>query len=52
MISGILQLAYNAADVTVVGRYAGSTALAAVGYTSALINLIITAFMGLSVGVP
>lgn len=51
MISGVLQLAYNAADVIVVGRYAGSIALAAVGSTGSLINLIITAFMGLSVGV-
>lgn len=39
MLSGVLQLLYNAADVIVVGRFAGSTALAAVGSTSALINL-------------
>lgn len=51
IISGILQLVYNAADVIVVGRYAGSTALAAVGSTGSLITLIINVFMGLSVGV-
>lgn len=50
MLSGILQLLYNAADIVVVGRYAGSTALAAVGSTSALISLIVNLFMGLSVG--
>ncbi len=50
MLSGILQLLYNAADVIVVGRYAGSTALAAVGSTGSLTNLIISVFMGLSVG--
>ncbi|NMB97331.1 MAG: MATE family efflux transporter, partial [Clostridiaceae bacterium] len=50
MLSGILQLLYNAADTIVVGRYAGSTALAAVGSTGSLINLIINLFMGLSVG--
>ncbi len=41
MISGILQLLFNAADIIVVGRFTGSQALAAVGSTSALINLII-----------
>lgn len=51
MISGVLQLVYNAADVIIVGRYTGSLALAAVGSTGALINLIINIFMGLSVGV-
>lgn len=50
MLSGILQLFYNAADVIVVGRYAGSTALAAVGSTGSLTNLIVSLFMGLSVG--
>lgn len=51
MLSGILQLLFNAADVIVVGRYAGSQSLAAVGSTSSLINLLINVFMGLSVGV-
>jgi putative MATE family efflux protein len=50
ILTGILQLLYNAADVIVVGRYSGSTALAAVGSTGALTNLIISLFMGLSVG--
>lgn len=49
-LSGILQLLFNAADIVVVGRFAGSDALAAVGATGALINLIVTLFMGLSVG--
>jgi len=50
MLSGLLQLLYNAADVIVVGRFAGPTALAAVGSTGSLTNLIISLFMGLSVG--
>jgi hypothetical protein len=50
MLSGILQLLYNAADTIVVGRYVGSTALAAVGSTGSLTNLIINLFIGLSVG--
>ncbi len=49
-VSGILQLLFNAADIVVVGRFAGSESLAAVGATGALINLIVTMFMGLSVG--
>ena len=49
MCSGVLQLLFNAADIIVVGRYAGNTALAAVGSTSALINLIVNLFVGLSV---
>lgn len=50
MISGILQLLFNAADIVVVGRFTGSEAMAAVGSTSALINLIINLFVGISVG--
>ena len=50
MLSGILQLLFNAADIVVVGRFAGSQALAAVGSTSSLINLLINVFVGLSVG--
>ena len=50
MFSGILQLLFNAADTIVVGRYAGSHALAAVGSTTSLINLLVNMFMGLSVG--
>ena len=51
MLSGILQLLFNAADIVVVGRYSGNHALAAVGSTSALINLLVNLFIGLSVGV-
>ncbi len=51
MLSGILQLAFNAADTIVVGRFAGSEALAAVGSVGSLNNLIISLFIGLSVGV-
>lgn len=50
MLSSILQLLYNAADVIVVGRFAGSSALAAVSSTGSLINLIVNLFIGLSVG--
>jgi Na+-driven multidrug efflux pump len=45
-----LQLLFNAADVIVVGRFAGENALAAVGSTGALITLILNLFMGLSTG--
>ena len=50
MLSGILQLLFNAADTIVVGRFAGSTSLAAVGSTTSLINLLTNLFIGLSVG--
>ncbi len=50
MLSSILQLLYNAADIIVVGRFAGSSALAAVSSTGSLINLIVNLFIGLSVG--
>lgn len=50
MLTGILQLLFNAADIVVVGQFSGSVALAAVSSTSALINLIINVFIGLSVG--
>ncbi len=50
MLSGILQLLFNAADVIVVGRFAGNEALAAVGSTGALTNLLVNLFIGLSVG--
>ena len=51
MLSGILQLLFNAADTIVVGRFAGNEALAAVGSVGSLNNLIISLFIGLSVGV-
>ncbi len=50
MAMNVLQLLFNAADMIVVGQFSGSRALAAVGATGALINLIINLFMGLSVG--
>lgn len=51
ILSGILQLLFNAADVVVVGRFAGNEALAAVGSTGSLTNLLVNLFIGLSVGV-
>ncbi|MCM1025959.1 MAG: MATE family efflux transporter [Roseburia sp.] len=50
MLSGILQLLFNAADIVVVGRFAGNEALAAVGSTGSLTNLLVNLFIGLSVG--
>lgn len=49
--SGVLQLLFNAADIVIVGRFAGNTALAAVGSTSSLIALLVNFFIGISVGV-
>lgn len=50
MCSSILQLLFNAADIIVVGRYAGDNSLAAVGSTTSLINLLTNLFLGMSVG--
>ncbi len=50
ILSGVLQLLFNAADIIVVGRFTGSDALAAVGSTSSLINLLVNLFIGVSVG--
>ena len=50
MLSSVLQLAFNAADVIVVGRFEGDAALAAVGAPGALINLLVNLFLGLAVG--
>jgi Na+-driven multidrug efflux pump len=50
MLTGIFQLFFNAADIIVVGRFTGSEALAAVGSTSSLINLLVNLIIGLSVG--
>lgn len=50
MLSGILQLMFNAVDIVVVGRFSGSGALAAVGSTTALINMFSNLFIGLSLG--
>jgi putative MATE family efflux protein len=50
IFSSVLQLLFNAADIIVVGRFTGSEALAAVGSTGSLINLLTNLFLGLSVG--
>ena len=50
LLSGLFQLFFNAADIIVVGRFAGAESLAAVGSTSSLINLLVNLFMGFSVG--
>ncbi len=50
MAMNILQLMFNAADMIVVGRFSGKEALAAVGATGSIINLIVNLFMGLAVG--
>ncbi len=50
MLSSILQLLFNAADVIVVGNFAGQHSLAAVGSTTALVNLMTNLFLGLSTG--
>ena len=50
VLSSILQLLFNAADVVVVGKYAGDNSLAAVGSVGPLINLFVAFFMGLSIG--
>lgn len=50
ILTGLLQLAYNTADVIVVGKFVGTQALAAVGSTGSLINLFLNLFIGLSVG--
>lgn len=50
VLTGILQLLFNAADLVIVGRFSGSLSVAAVGATGSIINLIVTLFIGLSVG--
>ena len=50
LLTGVLNLLYNAADIVVVGNFAGAQALAAVGSTSSLINLLTNLFIGVSVG--
>lgn len=50
MGSSILQLLFNAADIIVIGRFAGDNSLAAVGATSSLINLLVNLFVGLAIG--
>lgn len=50
MASGVLQQSFNAADVAVIGRYASSDALAAVGSNGPLINILVNLFIGISIG--
>ena len=50
MLTSILQLMFNAVDIIVVGHYTGSEALAAVGSTTALINIFTNLFIGVSLG--
>ena len=50
ILTGVLQLLFNATDTVMVGKFAGPGALASVGATGALINLIVNVFMGLSIG--
>ena len=50
ILTGVLQLLFNAADLVVVGRFCGSVSVAAVGATGSIINLIVNLFIGLSVG--
>lgn len=50
ILSSVLQLLFNTVDMVVAGKYVGKTALAAIGSTSSLINLLVNVFLGLSVG--
>ena len=50
MATGVLQLLFNAADMVVVGQFVGDVALAAVGATSNIVNLLVNLFMGLAIG--
>ena len=51
ILTSVLQLLFNAADLVVVGRFCGSVSVAAVGATTAITNLLVNFFIGLSVGV-
>ena len=51
LLSGILQILFNAADTIVVGRFAGHTSMAAIGSTGSITNLLVNLFMGISIGV-
>jgi len=50
MLTSILQLLFNAADLVIVGRFSGSINVAAVSATGAITNLIVNLFIGLSIG--
>ena len=51
LLSGLLQIFFNAADTIVVGRFSGHTSMAAIGSTGSITNLMVNLFMGISVGV-
>jgi putative MATE family efflux protein len=51
ILTGLLQLAFNAADMMVVGMFCGSTSVGAVGATSSLTNLLVNLFIGMGSGV-
>ena len=51
IFTSVFQLLFNTVDVIVVGRFSGSTALAGVGATSSLINLLISLLIGISMGI-
>lgn len=51
LLSGLLQILFNAADTIVVGRFAGHTSMAAIGSTGSITNLLVNLFMGISIGV-
>lgn len=51
LLSGILQILFNAADTIVVGHFAGHTSMAAIGSTASITNLFVNLFMGISIGV-
>ena len=50
ILTSLLQLLFNAADLVVVGQFCGSVSVAAVGATGALTNLMVNFFIGLSIG--
>ena len=50
MLSSVLQLMFNAADIIVVGNFCGDTSLAAVSSTGSMVNLLVGLFVGLSIG--
>ena len=50
ILTSLLQLFFNAADLIVVGRFCGSISVGAVGATGAITNLVINMFIGLSIG--
>lgn len=50
ILSNLMQLLFNAADMIIVGKFAGADSLSAVGATGSLINMLVSVFMGLSIG--